>query len=155
MEKMAAGDERLRFDVHDVLVNRTIAGDFVSEFQGRPAAPYQEGDVITIAFSTGGTGYGDPIDRDPKLVLADLEKGTVSEWAAEHLYKVCWDRERRRVDVAATAERRTEELRSRLDRGKPFDEFSREWNDKTPPEDALGYYGTWPDARLTGPVLRP
>jgi acetophenone carboxylase len=155
MEKMAAGDERLRFDVHDLLVNRTIAGDFVSEFQGRPAAPYQEGDVITIAFSTGGTGYGDPIDRDPELVLADLEKGTVSEWAAEHLYKVCWDRERRRVDIAATAERRAEELASRLARGKPFDEFLREWNNKAPPEDALEYYGTWPDARLTGPVLRP
>ena len=155
MDKMAEGDARLTFDLQDLLVNQTIGGDFVTEFQGRSAASYQKGDVITIAFSTGGTGYGDPIDRDPELVLADLEKGTVSEWAAETIYQVVWDRERRRVDVEKTRQRRAEELRKRLQRGKPFDEFLRDWDKKSPPEHALRYYGTWPDAKLIAPILRP
>ena len=37
---------------------KSIGGQFTTEFQGRGVRPYAKGDVVTIGFSTGGTGYG-------------------------------------------------------------------------------------------------
>jgi acetophenone carboxylase len=73
----------------------------------------------------------------------------------KNIYKVVWDPQRRRVDVAATKERRAEEYSARLARGKPYDVFEKEWLKKKPPEAILAFYGTWPDAKLVAPVMRP
>jgi N-methylhydantoinase B len=62
-----------------------------------------EGDIQYVRFMGGG-GYGDPIDRDPQLVLDDVLRGLVTEEAARGIYGVAVDGER--VDGAATAERR-------------------------------------------------
>lgn len=51
----------------------------------------------------GGGGYGDPLDRDPALVLADLKDGVVSEKAAKGVYGVAFNRAKSAVDDAATA----------------------------------------------------
>ncbi|MFO1350883.1 MAG: hydantoinase B/oxoprolinase family protein [Gammaproteobacteria bacterium] len=155
MDKMASGDPALKFDIQDLLVNKTIGGNFTAEFQGRSVRGYEKGDVITIGFSTGGTGYGDPLDRDPKLLEEDLIKGTVSEWAAEHVYRVVWDAERKRVDLDATVAKRAAERRARLARGKPYAEFIQGWEQQRPPREALEFYGAWPDAKLIAPVMRP
>ena len=48
-----------------------------------------------------------------------------------------------------------EEYKARLARGKPYDVFEKEWLKKKPPEAILGFYGTWPDAKLVAPVMRP
>ena len=61
-----------------------------------------QNDVITVAFATGGAGYGDPLERDPRAVGDDIDKGLVSEWAAEHVYHVAYDPERHRVDGPET-----------------------------------------------------
>lgn len=54
----------------------------------------------------GGGGYGDPIDRDPEAVMADVLSGAVSVGAARDTYGVQLDAETRRVDRAGTADRR-------------------------------------------------
>jgi N-methylhydantoinase B len=46
-----------------------------------------EGDIQYVRFMGGG-GYGDPLDRDPELVHADVLAGLVSEQAARDIYGV-------------------------------------------------------------------
>jgi len=47
----------------------------------------ESGDVTVCAFPGGG-GYGDPLDRDPRLVLEDVLNGLVSQEWAERIYGV-------------------------------------------------------------------
>jgi acetophenone carboxylase len=155
IESLAQGDPDLVLDTPRLLAERPIEGDVTTEFQGRSVRPYDRGDVITFAFSTGGTGYGDPLERDPEAVLADLEKGTISGVIAESVYCVVLDAQGGRIDRAATDARRREEYARRLARGRPYDEFEAEWLKKRPPESILRHYGSWPDAQAAAPVARP
>lgn len=68
------------------------------------------GDRVTIR-AGGGGGYGDPLDRDPRLVSEDVRKGLVSTAHAWDAYGVAVDADGT-VDEAATAVRRAE-LRQR------------------------------------------
>ncbi len=151
---MSEGDESLNLDVQELLTRRAIGGDYEVEFQGRSVRPYNNGDVATFAFSCGGTGYGDVLDRDPKAVEVDLLKGVLSEQAAEFVYKVVWDAGMRRVDLEATAALRAKELVARKQRGKRYEDFEPEWLKQKPREDILTYYGSWPDAKIVNPLLR-
>jgi len=62
-------------------------------------------DDVVIMRSSGGGGYGDPLQRDPKLVHRDIEHGSISSEAARHWYGVALNAEGD-VDVTATAELR-------------------------------------------------
>ena len=64
----------------------------------------QEGDVVLVR-SAGGGGYGDPLDREPERVAADLSDGYISPAAARNLYGVVLT-QMQRVDVAATRAQR-------------------------------------------------
>ncbi len=153
-ELMANGDERLNLDIHRLLEDRPIEGSYEIEFQGRSVRPYNNGDVITMAFSCGGTGYGDPLDRDPASVEADIVKGILSEDSARQVYKVAFDAVNRRVDAAETSRLRTEEKAARLKRGRGYDEFDAEWSKQKPDDSILAYYGSWPHAKEIAPLHR-
>lgn len=155
MKSLASGDQKLTLDTPEILENQTIEGDVITEFQGRSVRPYDRGDVITFAFSTGGTGYGDPIEREPENVLADIEKGTISVEVAKNIYCVIINTDTQQVDTEATVKLREATYADRLARGKPYDEFEPEWLKKSPPEEILKHYGTWPDAKMTVPIMRP
>jgi N-methylhydantoinase B/oxoprolinase/acetone carboxylase alpha subunit len=58
------------------------------------------GDVLCVT-EAGGAGYGDPFERDPELVAADVRDGYVSPASALADYGVVLDR-RLDVDAAAT-----------------------------------------------------
>jgi N-methylhydantoinase B len=62
-------------------------------------------DVYAVLWSAGG-GFGDPLERDPAKVAADVENGDVSEKAAAEIYGVVVG------DARATGRRRAE-LRNR------------------------------------------
>jgi N-methylhydantoinase B len=49
--------------------------------------PVKAGEVVEV-WSSGGGGYGDPLERDPGLVLRDVELGFVSSEAARSTYGV-------------------------------------------------------------------
>ncbi len=155
MQSLDQGDRKLTLDTPHILENQTIEGDVITEFQGRSVRPYDRGDVITFAFSTGGTGYGDPLERDPDAVLADIEKGTISLAVAENVYCVIIDADNHRGDAEATEKCRRDAYAARLARGKPYQEFEAEWLKKKPPETILKHYGSWPDAQRTAPLMRP
>jgi acetophenone carboxylase len=106
--------------------------------------PFAEGDTYYIAVGGGG-GFGDPLERDPTAVVRDLRDGLVTAWAAEHIYRVVFDRETLRLEESATAALRAGARRERLERGRPYSEFVREWSRQRPPEGILRYYGSYPD----------
>jgi len=144
----------LTMDLRDILDKKTVHGQWTYELVARTPKVYQEGDLL-FGFSGGGPGYGDPLDRDSESVMEDLKKNIISDWTAQHIYKVAYDAERRKVDVEKTKQLRQEERKARLARGVPYEKFMQEWSKQSPPKEALQFYGTWPDARSTGPVFRP
>ena len=155
METLGEGNQDITLDTIEILENQTIQGEVMTEFQGRSVRPYDRGDVITFAFSTGGAGYGDPIERDPAAVRADIEKGTVSIAVAESIYRVVIDPDTNQVDQVATDKLRSATCATRLKNGKKYSDFEAEWLKKRPPEEILRHYGSWPDAKLVTPLMRP
>jgi acetophenone carboxylase len=87
--------------------------------------------------------------------MEDLKKNVISEWTVTNVYKVVFAPENRKIDRGRTEQLRADERKARLRRGKSYDEFMAEWDKLSPPKDILQYYGTWPDAKPTGPVFRP
>jgi N-methylhydantoinase B len=59
-----------------------------------------------------GGGYGDPLERDPQLVLEDIIEGLVSEQAAQAVYGVVLRENKQAVDLAATKSLRTTRSKS-------------------------------------------
>jgi acetophenone carboxylase len=154
LSRMKAGDPELVLDHRAVFENRNIKGDWKFELIARTPNVFSEGDLL-FGFSGGGPGYGDPLERDPQSIIEDLKKNVISDWTATNIYKVVLNGEARKVDQASTEELRANERRARVARGKPYEEFVADWSKLSPPKEILQYYGTWPDARPTGPVFRP
>jgi N-methylhydantoinase B len=65
--------------------------------------PIEPGDVLFME-SSGGGGFGDPLDRDLAAVTRDVAEGYVTRAAATEVYGVVWRGDA--VDEAATAARR-------------------------------------------------
>jgi N-methylhydantoinase B len=68
--------------------------------------PVQRDDVVVMR-SSGGGGYGDPLQRDPHRVAADVAHGSVTVEAARRWYGVVLDRSGR-ADLDATHTLRAE-----------------------------------------------
>ncbi len=49
--------------------------------------PLRRGDLVRLVTGSGG-GYGDPAERDPALVLADLADGVITAGEAADVYGV-------------------------------------------------------------------
>ena len=85
-----------------------------------------EGDLLISATGAGG-GLGDPIERDPAAVKADLDNGLATEWQARNLYcveaKYEGPSKEWRVDPDATSERRAARRKERLNRGVPVKDW--------------------------------
>jgi N-methylhydantoinase B len=69
------------------------------------------GDVLAVT-QGGGGGYGDPLERDPHRVAADVIDGYVSQRRARVDYGVILD-SARKVNAAATARERAKRKRQR------------------------------------------
>jgi acetophenone carboxylase len=154
LARMKAGDPALSLEHRELFEDQSIGGDWTFELIARTPKMYQEGDLL-FGFSGGGPGYGDPLERKAEDVVEDLKKKIVSEWTASKVYKVALDPEGRKVDAVRTEALRNAERKARLARGRSYDEFLAEWSKLSPPQDILQYYGTWPDAKSTGPIFRP
>jgi N-methylhydantoinase B/oxoprolinase/acetone carboxylase alpha subunit len=105
-----------------------------------------EGEIYMICQGSGG-GYGDVLERDPKLVMKDLSEDLMSHENAKDIYKVVYDEMSLVVDELATSNLRASYRKDRIARGKPFDQFCAEWVAPEPPVD-LPYFGSWGDPKL-------
>jgi len=138
----------------EALLEGRFGGTVVSEPYGSSIHPVASGQSIIIGLSTGGTGYGDPIDRDPAAVVLDVTKNLVSAEVARDVYAVSIDESSGRVDVAATEEARKQVVRDRLHRGVPYAEFEAEWSQRKPDDSLLEFFGSWPDGAVVTPLIR-
>ncbi len=71
----------------------------------------QPGDVLSYVTPTPG-GYGDPLLRDPALVLEDVLDEKLSAAYAREVYGVAIDLTHGKVDIDATNALRTQRLRA-------------------------------------------
>src|SRR5712692_2865817 len=78
-------------------------------------------DVFQVQTQSGG-GYGDPLERDPSRVLADLESGVVTVEGARAMYGVVVDG--RQVDEAATVALRDAVRVRRRERARPVGQLT-------------------------------
>ncbi|PLS86829.1 MAG: hypothetical protein CYG60_05175 [Actinobacteria bacterium] len=69
-----------------------LGGTIEPQIDKDPPAPVGPDDVVEWWWCSTG-GFGDPIDRDPSLVAADVRSGAVSEGMAEKMYGVVLDGE--------------------------------------------------------------
>ncbi|GGZ17164.1 hydantoinase B/oxoprolinase family protein [Novosphingobium colocasiae] len=74
--------------------------------------PLKEGEGVLIDCASGG-GWGDPLDREPAMVEADVTDMRISAEDAQAVYGVIVG------DVRSTTELRAQKLRERLDRAQP------------------------------------
>jgi len=155
LQRMGAGDSNLNLDFSALINREAIGGEWGDEPFIRSVRPYNEGDVITFGFASGGAGYGDPLDADPQQVVQDIEAETVSDWSARNIYKVASDADTMRVNQKETEVLRQAERQSRLARGKTWDAFIEEWSQLKPPEEALAWFGSWPEGSVIAPIFRP
>ncbi len=131
------------FDIVRLMNERPIQGKYTSQDMGMTFELCNEGEIYMICQGSGG-GYGDVLERDPQLVMKDLAEDLISHDNARDIYKVVYDENTLIVDAAATAELRAEYRRQRIARGKPFDEFCKDWVTAEPPQN-LPYFGSWND----------
>jgi len=132
------------FDITRLMNERPIpGGKYSSNDMGMTFEVCAEGEIYMICQGSGG-GYGDVLERDPALVMKDLAEELMSHENARDIYQVVYDERSLTVDIEATRRRREEYRAARIRRGKPFDEFCRDWVTPEPPAD-LPYLGCWDD----------
>ncbi|MFC1919331.1 hydantoinase B/oxoprolinase family protein [Chloroflexota bacterium] len=105
--------------------------------------PFSDGEGI-VWIGGSSAGYGDVLERDPEMVLHDLNMGVISLRTVNNVYCVALDKTGSRIDLARTKDLRNEERARRRARGKPYKEFEHEWLKKRPEEEQLRLYGPWP-----------
>ena len=111
-------------------------------------------DFYEITFF-GGAGFGDPLDRPPELVKADVTKGLVSREAAFGLYGVVLDTRSNGVDAAASEARRREIRCQRLGGTAPPDGVPRRWDSRIMDEEAaISEYLRCEGDRVACPQMR-
>jgi N-methylhydantoinase B len=79
--------------------------------------PVLAGQIVQVC-TTGGGGWGDPLEREPERVLQDVVDGKVSEKAGSDAYGVAFKRagDGLEVDVAATQSLRDKLRAARTER---------------------------------------
>ena len=107
------------------------------------------GDVLEIAGAAGG-GFGDPLDRDPALVHADVQLGYVSVTAATEHFGVAFGSDGH-PDIEATDGRRLELRATRLARSVPPTRIAAPG--RPGPRRAAG--AAEPSPRLREPLVAP
>jgi acetophenone carboxylase len=137
----------------EALLDGSFGGTVVSQPYGSGIHPVMGGQSVIVGLSTGGTGYGDALDREPAAVERDVIKELVSEQIAHDVYGVVVD-STRRVDEEATARRRQDVINERLSRGVPYDEFEAAWSQRKPDDSILQLFGSWPDGAVVEPLIR-
>jgi acetone carboxylase alpha subunit len=150
-QQLAASNPRMPVGVRQLVEERVIKGDYQFLSPDSKSEVYTDSDVIVLPRGSGG-GYGDPLEREPEAVLEDLADGLISDDVVREIYAVELDG-RGGVDADATALAREAARRRRLARGAGWDEFTRRWSERRPPEAALSFYGQWPVPQQRVPAV--
>jgi len=142
------------FDMVKLMNNQKIPGGrYIVQDAGMNFEACHEGEIYMICQGAGG-GYGDVLERDPDLVIKDVEEGLLSPDLAFDIYKVAFNPDNLVVDREKTETLRDTERRARISRGVPFDDFVQAWV-KPGPADNIDYMGSWGENKSTLIVSAP
>lgn len=153
-EEMAKNPEKVPFDIIQLMNEQPMEG---ATYSTHPMAMTFElaapGELYMMCQGAGG-GYGDVLQRDPALVMKDLEENLISDDTARDIFKVAYDPASRLLDEQGTQRLREQERAARIARGRPYDEFVKSWNTPEPPAH-LPYMGCWGDdvSRIYGIMM--
>ncbi|MBI4696784.1 MAG: hydantoinase B/oxoprolinase family protein [Gammaproteobacteria bacterium] len=140
----------VKFSIIDLMNEQAIPGArYLTQDAGMPFELAAEGEIYMICQGAGG-GYGDVLEREPELVMKDVEENLLSARLAREICCVVFDEETLVVDDAATRAARHAEREARKLRGVPFDAFCAQWV-KPAPDPSLPYLGAW--GANDGPVI--
>ena len=135
-----------RFDlsIEKVMNDRPFeGGQYMTGHMGLQFDVAQDGEMYMMSQGAGG-GYGDVLERDPHAVVRDVELNRISDKVALEIFAVAYDPKSFVLNVEGTKELRSQARKARLERGKPYAEFVREFVTPEPPKELL-YYGSWGD----------
>jgi len=152
-EKMQRGDKDLPVNAIQLISDRTIQGDYKIGSMNKETHVIANGDLLCI-FNGGGGGYGDVLDRDPDMVMNDLRREIISHQTAAAVYHIACNQETLEVDYPKTNELRQKEREDRKARGLKWEDFEKEWSQLSPAEEAMDYYGSWPDGKKISETIR-
>jgi N-methylhydantoinase B len=115
--------EMLPLDVSQAKnVGNVLKGDYSQHPAMLPTTKVKAGDIFVIVTESGG-GLGDPIEREPHLIVADIRDGKATvEWARK-IYCVSIDPDTLEVDEEGTEQMRAEKRKERLSLGKPGGDY--------------------------------
>jgi acetone carboxylase, alpha subunit len=143
-EEVEKNPRVLDFDIVRMMNERPFEGaTYTTQNMGMTFELAEPGELYMMCQGTGG-GYGDVLQRDPALVMKDLEESLISDETAREIYHVAYDAKTGIVDAEQTERLRDAEREARLRRGVPYDEFVARWVTPEPPAD-LPYMGCWDD----------
>lgn len=146
-EEMRKNPASFRYTIADLMNEQPFEG---ASYSTHPMFLRYEmakrGELYMIAQGTGG-GYGDPLERDPQAVIADLDTGLISDDVAWRIYRVVYDAESRIVDEEATEEARAALRKERIAGSKPFQAFCDGWVAEKP-SGRQPYFGSWADNKM-------
>ena len=141
-EIMKTDPDAFQFSIVDIMNKQPFKGaTYTTHHTGLQFEQANRGELYMIT-QGGGGGYGDILDRDPDLIIKDIEEGLLSREAAERVYKVVYNPDTLILDREGTDKARRAERESRKKRGVPFKDFVKKWVTAEPPAD-LPYYGSW------------
>ncbi|MFC1910739.1 hydantoinase B/oxoprolinase family protein [Chloroflexota bacterium] len=92
----------------------------VDTIKGKREDPYPKSlwtinkDDVSVYLCGGGGGYGDPLERDPRLVLKDVYEGEMTPGYARESYGVVIDAEKMAVNIEETKKLRQMMIDDRL-----------------------------------------
>jgi N-methylhydantoinase B/oxoprolinase/acetone carboxylase alpha subunit len=113
------------FEIIEALEKGILRAEEIYFYKTHDVSPHLKYYDIFGIVHKGGAGYGDPIERDPKLVIRDVERGLVSEEYARRIHGVVLKYENGKwtVDLEATAKEREKIRKERLAKAIPVKEF--------------------------------
>ena len=102
-----AGNQELKFRVGSSEEWKTAKEQFNTISLGKFSNVTMETGDEMLLVTAGGGGYGDPLERDPQLVLEDYVEELLTANEARDLYAVIIDEARREIDRESTARLRS------------------------------------------------
>lgn len=148
LEVMKNDPRKFEFSIPDIMNKRPFEGaKYMSHHAGLQFEVAARGELYMITQGAGG-GYGDVLERDPELVIQDLEEELISHDTARRIYHIVYNPETLALDREATVKARETERNARRSRGVPFDQFVEQWATAEPAAH-LPFYGCWGDDRHT------
>lgn len=107
-------EKTLPHSIDELTVN--LQGNCEIRSVSRPAQSFKPGDILAC-MGRGGCGLGDPMEREPELIVQDLKNKTATLHQCQKVYCIAIDPETLEVDYDKTRRLREDKRRERLSQG--------------------------------------